>query len=215
MPDAETPKPTVTRRGRRPGGGDTRQQILDAARARFARDGFAASTIRKIAADAGVDASLVMQFFRSKDELFAAVMSISPAALDRIAHAWDGPDEGIGERLARGFLSMWEQDAGDAEALVAMLRGAIVQERAAEQLREFLEARITANLPVRWSGGDDALRVRAATSMLVGVIVIRRIVGVRPIADADAEDVVATVAPGLQAVLVPRGGGGGGAREAS
>jgi AcrR family transcriptional regulator len=211
MPDPETPKPTRGRRGRRPGGADTRQQILDAARARFARDGFAASTIRKIAADAGVDASLVMQFFRSKDELFAAVMSISPRALDRIASAWAGPDAGIGERLARGFLSMWEEDAGDAEALVAMLRGAIVQEQAAEQLRDFLEARITANLPARWAGGGDALRVRAATSMLVGVIVVRRIVGVRPLADADAESVVATIAPGLQAVLAP----GEGATDAS
>lgn len=84
------------RRGRRPGASGTRQAILDAARARFSRDGYAAATIRKIAADAGVDATLVMHFFGSKDELFGAVMSITPNALSRIAGAFQGPEHSRG-----------------------------------------------------------------------------------------------------------------------
>jgi hypothetical protein len=56
---------------------------LYAARARFVRDRFAVTTIRRVAADAGVDASRVTQFLRSKDELFAAVMT-APSALDRL-----------------------------------------------------------------------------------------------------------------------------------
>src|SRR5579875_3984404 len=91
------------RRGRRPGTNTTRQAILDAARARFASDGFAATTIRGIAADAGVDASLVMQFFGSQNELFAAVMSISPGALSRFGTAFEGPDDYLGERVVRAF----------------------------------------------------------------------------------------------------------------
>ena len=67
----------LPRRGRRFGTSRTRQAILDAARAPFAEDGYEATTIRKIAADARVDVALVMQFYRSKDELFGAVMSIS------------------------------------------------------------------------------------------------------------------------------------------
>ena len=38
------------RRGRRPGPSGTRQAILDAARAHFAKDGYALATIRAIAA---------------------------------------------------------------------------------------------------------------------------------------------------------------------
>jgi AcrR family transcriptional regulator len=38
-----------------------------------ASDGFAATTMRYVAADAEIDVSMVMQFFRSKDELFTAV----------------------------------------------------------------------------------------------------------------------------------------------
>jgi hypothetical protein len=79
------------RRGRRPGASGTRQAILEAARARFAADGYGGTTIRRVAADAGVDPSLVMQFFRSKELLFGAVMSISPDAMAQLSDAFNGP----------------------------------------------------------------------------------------------------------------------------
>src|ERR1700761_8209820 len=127
MPEQTEPV-TAVRRGRRPGTSTTRQAILEAARARFASDGFAATTVRRIAADAGVNASLVMQFFRSKNELFAAVMSISPDALARFSTAFEGPDEHLGERVARAYLEAWE--GADSEPLMAMLRGAIANQQA-------------------------------------------------------------------------------------
>ena len=133
------------RRGRRPGVSTTRQAILEAARARFASDGFVATTIRQVAADAGVDAALVMQFFRSKDELFAEVMSVSPNALARLSAAFEGPDECLGERVVHAFLEVWEGSPRDSEPLMAMLRGAIVNEHARAQLREFIQARLLDN----------------------------------------------------------------------
>src|SRR3984885_12606678 len=98
---AKSTSASVARRGRRPGTSTSRQAILEAARARFASDGFAATTIRRVAADAGVDPSLVMQFYRSKNELYAAVMSISPDTLASLNTAFDGPDEHLGERVVR------------------------------------------------------------------------------------------------------------------
>ena len=62
------------RRGRRPGTSSSRQAILDAARARFAEDGYAMTTIRKIATDAGVNPALIMQFFGSKEDLQLATI---------------------------------------------------------------------------------------------------------------------------------------------
>ncbi len=193
------------RRGRRPGRSTTRQAILEAARARFASDGFAATTIRRIAADAGVDASLVMQFYRSKNELFAAVMSISPEALARLGTAFDGPDEFLGERVVRAFLGVWEGAPQDSEPLMAMLRGAIVNDHASGQLREFIQARLLEGIGSRSIHHDDAaLRAGLASSMLVGIIVGRRIVGVPVLADADSEALVALVAPAIQHVLTSR-----------
>ncbi|MCA2242003.1 MULTISPECIES: TetR family transcriptional regulator [Mycobacterium] len=193
---------SAMRRGRRPGRSTTRQAILEAARARFASDGFAATTIRGVATDAGVDASLVMQFFRSKNELFAAVMSISPEALAHLSTAFDGPDEHLGERVVRAFLSVWEGAPQDSEPLMAMLRGAIVNEQAAAQLREFLQARLlegVSSRPVQHH--DAAFRAGLASSMLVGIVVGRRIVGVPVLASADTEALVALAAPAIQSVL--------------
>ncbi len=190
--------------GRRPGKSRTRQTILDAARARFAQDGYASTTIRKIAADAGVDPSLVMQFFGSKDELFGAVRSISPGGLSRISSAFQGPEHAVGERVTRAFLDVWEGESDDSEPLLAMLRGAVSQEDAAAQLRDFLQARIAKGVTVRQDDdGDALLRVGLAASMLIGVIVSRRIVGVPTLQNQDTESLIAIVAPAVQSILAP------------
>jgi AcrR family transcriptional regulator len=196
--------PPRGRRGRRPGRSDSRQAVLDAARARFASDGFTATTIRKIAADAGVDAALVMQFFKSKDELFGAVMSVPPAALARMTDAWHGPKESVGERVARAFLDVWENDPQASEPLLAMLRGAIAHEQAAAQFREFLEARLMTGIPAEVRDDEGTrLRVGLAAAMLVGVIVARSVVRVPTVADQPLDSIVATAAEALQALLAP------------
>ncbi|MGA9493092.1 MAG: TetR family transcriptional regulator [Mycobacterium sp.] len=195
------PTPEV-RRGRRPGVNTTRQAILDAARARFAADGFAATTIRRVAADAGVNPSLVIQFFTSKEELFAAVMSISPKSLARISTVFDGPDEHLGERVVRAHLEVWEGAPEDSEPLMAMLRGAIANEQAGAQLREFIQARLLDAMRAgRANAPDAALRAGLASSMLVGIVVGRRLLGVPILAEADIETLVAMVAPAIQSVL--------------
>ncbi|WP_445160177.1 TetR/AcrR family transcriptional regulator [Mycobacterium sp. Dal123C01] len=196
---ANSRRDSVARRGRRPGTSTTRQAILDAARARFASDGFTATTIRRVAADAGVDASLVIQFFRSKDELFAAVMSISPDALARFSTAFEGPDEHLGERVVRAYLDAWE--GTDSEPLMAMLRGAIANEQASAQLREFIQARLLDGVKSRAVRDDAAVRAGLASSMLVGIVVGRRIVAVPTIANVGRETLVAIVAPAIQSLL--------------
>jgi AcrR family transcriptional regulator len=193
---------TQVRRGRRPGSSTTRQEILDAARARFASDGYAATTIRRVATDAGVNPSLVMQFFTSKEELFAAVMSISPKSLARLSAAFDGPDRGLGERLVRALLEAWDGTPEESEPLMAMLRGAIVNEQAGAQLREFIQARLLDAMDSRRAEHPDAdLRAGLAASMLIGVIVGRRLVGVPVLAGADTETLVTMLAPAIQRVL--------------
>ncbi|WP_344095811.1 TetR family transcriptional regulator [Microbacterium deminutum] len=186
----------LRRPGRRPGPNQTRQLILDTARIRFAEDGFKGTTIRRIATDAGVDPSLIMQFFGTKDTLFGEVMSISPKALSQFAEAFEGPREAIGERVARAFFAIWEGDPQDSEPLLAMLRGAIGNERATAQLGAFLQARLKHTL-----GPDQAVRVGIASAMLVGIVVGRRIVQIPALAKQDAETLIAVIAPALQVVL--------------
>ncbi len=63
-------------RGRRPGAPDTRAEVLAAARASFAEKGFRGTTIRAVAAAAGVDPALVHHYFGTKDDLFVAALEI-------------------------------------------------------------------------------------------------------------------------------------------
>ncbi|MFD4256889.1 TetR family transcriptional regulator [Streptomyces sp. NPDC058534] len=200
---AHTKSVSTGRRGRRPGTSQTRQAILDAARARFAADGFTATTIRRVAADADVDASLVMQFFRSKDELFAAVMSVPAEALTRFSAAFEGTDAHLGERVVRAFLDVWEVESSSSKPLMAMLRGAIVNDQANEQLREFLQERLLVDNIASRAVDNPTLRAGIVSSMLVGLIVGRGIVGVATLAEAERETLIALIGPAVQRVLVP------------
>ncbi|WP_297843912.1 TetR family transcriptional regulator [Pseudomonas sp.] len=193
---------SAARRGRRPGPNSTRQLVLDAARARFASDGFAGTTMRLVAADAGVDAAQVMQFFRSKDELFAAVMAIPASALERFDALYEGADEHLGERVVRAFITAWEGVAEESEPLMATLRGAFVNDQARDQLSGFIQSRLRAGTSERL-GSDAMLRAGLATSLLVGLVVGRRVIGVPILVAAQTEELVRVLAPAIQKILVP------------
>lgn len=192
------------RRGRRPGSESTRQTVLEAARKRFATEGYTATTIRSIAVDANVDASLVMQFFRSKDELFAAAMSIPSTVLVLFDTAFDGPDQHLGERVVRAYLQAWEGLPEDSEPLMAMLRGAIVNENASTQLADFIQSRLLEGTRSRSvTDSETALRAGLASSMLVGLVTSRRIIGVPLLAGADTATIIRIIAPAVQEILAP------------
>lgn len=195
---------STARRGRRPGPNSSRHLVLEAARARFACDGFAGTTIRLVAADAGVDVAQVMQFFRSKDELFAAVMAIPASALERFDALYEGPDEHLGERVVRAFLTAWEGIAEESEPLMATLRGAFVNDQARDQLRAFIQSRLRTGSHEQ-SDCDGNLRAGLAASLLVGMVVSRRVIGVPILVAAEPEELVRIIGPAIQKILVPEG----------
>lgn len=191
----------TSRLGRRFGPNTTRDEVLRAAQIRFARDGFEATSIRKVAADAGVDPALVMQFYKSKDGLFAASLVLSDETKERIAAAFDGPEDKLGESLTYTFLSLWEESA-DSSALMATLRGAASNAYAAEQLAIFVQARLVSAIGPKFGHGlEGAKRAGIAVSMLMGLVVTRNMVGVPLVADMSRENVAKTVGPLVQAIL--------------
>src|SRR4051812_30128042 len=94
-------------RGRRRGGPDTRGEILAAARQSFAGKGFTGTTIRAVAADAGVDPALVHHYFGAKEDLFLAALEIPVDPRRLVPPVFDEGVAGAGERLVRVFLSVW------------------------------------------------------------------------------------------------------------
>src|SRR6185312_9822540 len=69
---------------------ETRAALLAAARLRFARDGYEATNLRDIAADAGVNVALIPRYFGSKEGLFQAAVAFDRS---RLVQAMQGPPE--------------------------------------------------------------------------------------------------------------------------
>lgn len=189
-------------RGRRSGQSDTRQAILLAAQTLFATQGYSKATIRNVAAAAAVDPALVMQFYKSKDELFAASIALSAGGLSKVAKAFDAPRADLGHNLAEGFLSLWEADDADGAALLAMLRCAASDDTAASRFREFFQSRLSEVIgPKLKDMADGELRAGLAAAMLLGVIFTRKIVQV-PVMSGRARDaIVQIIAPAIQAIF--------------
>jgi AcrR family transcriptional regulator len=183
---------------------DTRAEVLAAARAEFASKGYDGTTVRGIARAAGVDPALVHHFFGGKDGVFAAVMQVPLNPAELMPAALGGPVEELGERLVRLLLRVWGEEETRAPML-ALLRSATSNERAAEMLRGFVSHALLAQVVARLDGPDVDLRVAAAGAQLVGMALLRYVVGVEPLASATDDEVVALVAPVVQHYLT--GGG--------
>jgi AcrR family transcriptional regulator len=193
------------RTGRRPGKQDTREVILAAAREVFAERGYDGASIRAIATSAGVDPALVHHYFGTKEQLFIATVRppINPAELiPKIIGG--GPVDQLGERLAEGFLSVWEHPVS-GPAFEALLRGAFTSRLSARLVREFFAVQILRraiqNLGTTIAPDEIPLRVTLVASQLFGLAMIRYIFKFEPLASTPRPVVVAAVAPNLQRYL--------------
>ena len=188
------------RTGRRPGASDTRGQILDAARRRFAAEGYSAATIRSIATDAEVDAALVHHYFGTKAQLFTAALEL-PVDPGQVTSALlAGPTDEVGRRLVRTFLGVWDSPTG-RHHMRALVRAAATEAEAARMLREFLIDGLLS--PVAESLGGDRPRLRAGLvgSQMVGLAFLRYVVELDVLTDADHDAIEAALAPTVQRYL--------------
>ncbi len=186
-------------RGRRPGATRTRAEILASARELFAARGFAGTTIRAVAAGAGVDPALVHHYFGTKDDLFMAALElpVDPRTALRPALA-EGPDR-AGEALLRTFLAVWD-DERNRLAFVGLFRS--VLEPAGERLlREGFVPVVLGPVGEALALERPQLRVALLASQMLGLILARYVLELEPVASMDAELVVATYAPTLQRYL--------------
>lgn len=191
-------------RGRRSGTTASRDHILDAARRLFAEQGFEGTSLRQVARSAGVDPAMVHHFFAGKDELFALSVEL-PADPEQVLAGVVGSDpEQRGELVVRAVLRLWESPA--QPGLVAFIRGTLGSKAKTTLLREMVTrtiiSRIIAGLP--GSPGELALRGNLVATQMVGLVMVRYVVRLEPLASAPAEEVVRLVAPNVQHYLTGR-----------
>jgi AcrR family transcriptional regulator len=161
----------------------------------FAAQGYELTTIRAVAARAGVDASMVMRYFQSKAGLFTAAVTLDL----RVPDLHSAPASYRGELLVRYFISRWE-DPGRDDEMIAMLRTAVTSQTVAGQLQGVVSQLLTEPIAVL---GDEhaAERGTLISAQLLGLALCRYILRFEPLASLPADDVVAAVAPSVQRYL--------------
>lgn len=190
---------TTSARGRRPGSPDTRAAILAAARELFAERGFAGTSVRAVAAAAEVDPALVHHYFGRKDDLFMAALEFPVDPRELLTGVVEAGPDGAGARFLRVFLSVWD-DEELRPRLLAFVR-TVLEPSGRELFRHgFLDV---VALPVARGLGIDRpeTRMPLVASQVFGLIVMRYVLEVEPLASMEREVVVSTYAPTLQRYL--------------
>jgi len=206
--DAST-KDTVTalttnaerkRPGRPPGTSDTRERILKSARNLFARNGIDKTSIRAVAADAGVDPALVHHYYGTKTQLFAAAIHIPIDPMAVIGPLREVPVERIGYVLPSILLPLWDSELG--KGFIATLRS-ILAGNESSLIRSFLQEVIAAEVGSRVDNppGSGIIRVQFVASQLVGVVMARYILELEPFKSLPVEQIAETIAPNVQRYL--------------
>ena len=191
---------TTRSRGRPAGGttGDTRAAILAAARSQFAARGFNGASLRSIASEAGVDASLISHYFGDKSQLMVATMQLPVNPIEKIAGVVAGGPGGMAERLVRTFLNAWDPHREVFSTLVRTTLGGGDTEAPMLQLaRSVLIAKLLEVL----EGDDRELRATLIASHIIGMATLRYVAKLEPLASAPIEDVVAGYAPSMQLLI--------------
>ena len=191
---ATTPEQPTSRDERRK---RTEAGILDAARALFADTGFERTTIRAVAAAAGVDPALVMQYFGSKEGLFAAAATWSDDAQTVLTAS----REQVPAAALHDMIEKFEH--GDREAAVALMRNCLTHPEAGRIMRdEVMCERATAIAGA--IGGDDAeLRAALVGACMIGLGMARYVLELPGLSTASPEDVVRLMEPALRALVDP------------
>jgi AcrR family transcriptional regulator len=175
--------------------------VLAAARTAFAERGFDGASIRGIAGSAGVDPALVHHYFGTKDQLFLATIQAPFDPAQVLPQIFEDGIDGVGERVIRAFLSVWDSPRGAAAA--ALLRTALQHEWSARMLREFLVSQIlrTAMRELKLDPEEAPVRATLVATQIIGLVMIRYILKVEPIAGMASEDVVRLIGPTVQHYL--------------
>lgn len=172
---------------------ETKAAILAAARERFGTSGFQAATIRGIAADAGIDPSMVMRYFGSKDKLFAAA-----AEFDLRFPDFTELDRGqVGRSLVGHFLERWEGD----EALVILLRSSATNAEAAQRMQRIFSTQLQPLVKSLVPAAEVKRRSGLVATQILGLAWCRFVLRLEPVVEMTRDEIVDWLGPTIQRYL--------------
>jgi AcrR family transcriptional regulator len=179
----------------------TRLAILASARRAFARAGYDGVGVREIAANAGVTAMLVNRYFGSKEKLFAEVAAdtmrepviLSPENLEATDFA---------SALAKSLVEVTAPGATPLDGFLILLNSAS-SPRAAELGREWIGRGHQTTLERALGGPDAAQRAGVFLALVAGLQVMRQMLSIASLADADPHELERLLLPLVRALVDP------------
>ncbi len=187
---------------RRPGPHATASSrlILRAAREELAEHGYGGSTVRGVADRAGVNTSLVHYYFGSREGVLTAALR---EAAHLLTAGWDdtgaAPDDRSrgGAELLRRELPLWESPEWRS-AVLALIRSSVTHEAAGRYLADVVR-RVS---PGATGPCPHTVMIGA---QLIGLMVVRHITPVEPLASADLDGLITLLAPVAERLLAGHG----------
>ncbi|MBB2943795.1 AcrR family transcriptional regulator [Actinoplanes lutulentus] len=178
----------------------TRQLLLEAARRRFAADGYAATSVRDIATDAGVNVALISRYFESKEGLFRACLRGTVDDLKQSVFE-NLPLEDAPRMLAE---KMAISQPKEANQLLLLLRSS--GDETAERIRLDTLGSLARRLAAAAGSEPDdpkvLLNAQIVLATALGAVILRS-AGLQPLAAADS-DQLAEPLEKVISVLLPK-----------
>ena len=175
----------------------TRRDLLQAARRRFADQGYAATTVRQVADDAGVNVALISRYFSSKEGLFEACLHSAAEAFADAGPEVSGLDEVVAVMSGQVTRSLWGDEPGHVMRLLLRSSGDENAERVRVQALSLMGRRLAdvAAAQAARTGVDQhddlMLRSQLVVATALGIAILRKSPGLHPLGDATAAELEA------------------------
>lgn len=182
---------------------DPQSGLLDAARSVFAASGYARTTMKGVAAAAGVAPEVLRRYYANKGELFAAALRLPTDPATAVPALLAPGIEGLGDRLVRFMLTTLDDPQARAD-LLGLVRAGGSAYSSTRALQEYVESAVIDRVVAAIGVPDARMRAALISSYLIGIAVGRYVARIEPLASASDEHVVRMVGPVIQNLLDPR-----------
>ena len=131
---------------------------------------------------------------------FAETLRQDPKVAERVRAEGELLRTNWPEYLHRFFLSVFESPA-DRSPFITLIRSAVSHEESARLFREFITEQLLGPIADAVGRPDARLRASLVGSQMAGMVLVRYVIRVEPLASADPETVVRAIAPTVQRYL--------------
>jgi AcrR family transcriptional regulator len=187
------------RSGRRSGFSGTRQDIIRAAQKIFAERGFQGTTMRAIAREAKVDTALIHHFFVSKAGVFSAAIG-DEIHSEQMVEAVLGQGLAGGGEVIRSFLALWDSPKS-RDPMLAVVRSSVTYDDAASLIGDFVTKQVIGNIVKMADVSHSELRTTLIASQIIGLLMVRYVLKLEPLASATPEVVAKLLGPSIDQYL--------------